>query len=205
MALVTGRPAGLRAVVLDIGATADLDVATTDMLAALFTELGKRGVELRLAQVRGSVRDRMRRTGLVDAHRRGALVPVRRGRRRGTGPGARGTGRRAAADRGVAADWIAADRRRAARRLASRAGPDRDPGHDDDRERSEREEEDVAGDLGDPRSRIPTLVAGPLPEATTSSGPRSVARARPATDRRPARRGARRCRSSRRRRTRTRC
>lgn len=66
VALVRARPPGLRAVVLDIGATADLDVATTDMLAALFAELAKRGVELRLAQVRGSVRDRMRRTGLVD-------------------------------------------------------------------------------------------------------------------------------------------
>ena len=64
--LVRAQPAGLRALVIDIGATADLDVATTDMLAALFTELKSRGVELRLAQVRGSVRDRMRRTGLVD-------------------------------------------------------------------------------------------------------------------------------------------
>jgi hypothetical protein len=36
------------------------------MLASLFTELDSAGVELRLAQVRGSVRDRMRRTGLVD-------------------------------------------------------------------------------------------------------------------------------------------
>jgi MFS superfamily sulfate permease-like transporter len=53
-------------VVLDIGATADLDVATTDMLMGLASELAASGVELRLAQVRGSVRDRMRRTGLVD-------------------------------------------------------------------------------------------------------------------------------------------
>ena len=66
VALVRAAPAGLRAVVLDIGATADLDVATTDMLAALFTGLRDSGIELRLAQVRGSVRDRMRRTGLVD-------------------------------------------------------------------------------------------------------------------------------------------
>jgi anti-anti-sigma regulatory factor len=56
----------LRAVVLDIGATADLDVATTDMLAGLATELAAAGVDLRLAQVRGSVRDRMRKTGLID-------------------------------------------------------------------------------------------------------------------------------------------
>jgi SulP family sulfate permease len=66
IALVRARSAGLRAVVLDIGATADLDVATTDMLAGLATELARAGIDLRLAQVRGSVRDRMRKTGLVD-------------------------------------------------------------------------------------------------------------------------------------------
>jgi anti-anti-sigma regulatory factor len=66
IALVRERAAGLRAVVLDIGATADLDVATTDMLAGLASELAAADVELRLAQVRGTVRDRMRRTGLDD-------------------------------------------------------------------------------------------------------------------------------------------
>jgi hypothetical protein len=35
------------------------------MLMALSSELAAAGVELRLAQVRGSVRDRMRKTGLV--------------------------------------------------------------------------------------------------------------------------------------------
>ena len=57
------RPAG--AIVLDIGATADFDVATTDMLTALHADLREAGIELRLSQVRGSVRDRMRRTGLM--------------------------------------------------------------------------------------------------------------------------------------------
>jgi MFS superfamily sulfate permease-like transporter len=66
IALVRARAAGTRAVVLDIGATADLDVATTDMLMALASELALAGVDLRLAQVRGTVRDRMRKTGLVD-------------------------------------------------------------------------------------------------------------------------------------------
>ncbi len=50
---------------LDIGATADFDVATTDMLATLLTDVHESGIDLRLAQVRGSVRDRMRRTGLM--------------------------------------------------------------------------------------------------------------------------------------------
>ncbi|HEX6868857.1 MAG TPA: STAS domain-containing protein, partial [Candidatus Limnocylindrales bacterium] len=54
-----------RALILDIGATADLDVATTDMLTALAVELGRLSVEFRLAQVRGTVRDRMKRTGLM--------------------------------------------------------------------------------------------------------------------------------------------
>jgi anti-anti-sigma regulatory factor len=51
--------------VLDIGATADLDVATTDMLTGLLADLQASSIDLRLAQVRGSVRDRMRRTGLM--------------------------------------------------------------------------------------------------------------------------------------------
>ena len=63
--LVRALPARPRAVVMDIGATSDLDVATTDMLSALHADLGDSAIELRLAQVRGSVRDRMRRTGLM--------------------------------------------------------------------------------------------------------------------------------------------
>jgi high affinity sulfate transporter 1 len=65
MTLVRGGPSTTRVLVLDIGATADLDVATTDMLSALHRNLRESGIELRLAQVRGSVRDRMRRTGLM--------------------------------------------------------------------------------------------------------------------------------------------
>ena len=66
MASSRAQRATPRALVIDIGATADLDVATTDMLAALFTRTpASSGIELRLAQVRGSVRDRMRRTGLM--------------------------------------------------------------------------------------------------------------------------------------------
>jgi SulP family sulfate permease len=65
MALVHARAERPAAIVLDIGATADFDVATTDMLAALHDDLRDAGIELRLSQVRGSVRDRMRRTGLM--------------------------------------------------------------------------------------------------------------------------------------------
>ncbi len=66
MDLVKALPIPPRVVVMDIGATSDLDVATTDMLSALHTDLGEGSIELRLAQVRGSVRDRMRRTGLME-------------------------------------------------------------------------------------------------------------------------------------------
>ncbi|MFL5718891.1 MAG: SulP family inorganic anion transporter [Chloroflexota bacterium] len=65
MALIAGRPEPPRALVLDIGATADLDVATMDMLGALLVESGVLGIDLRLSQVRGSVRDRLRRSGLM--------------------------------------------------------------------------------------------------------------------------------------------
>ena len=64
-ALIVARPIAPEALVLDIGATADLDVATIDMLTTLAAELVALGIDFRLAQVRGSVRDRMRRTGLM--------------------------------------------------------------------------------------------------------------------------------------------
>jgi high affinity sulfate transporter 1 len=55
-----------RAVLLDVAATADIDVTTTDMLFDLLAELQARGVDLLLAQVKGPVRDRLRRTGLME-------------------------------------------------------------------------------------------------------------------------------------------
>jgi MFS superfamily sulfate permease-like transporter len=64
-ALRRARTEPTLAVILDIGATSDLDVATTDMLTALAADLRGDGIEFRLSQVRGSVRDRMRRTGLM--------------------------------------------------------------------------------------------------------------------------------------------
>lgn len=52
-------------VLLDIAATADLDVTTSDMLFELVRELRGRSVDVSLAQVKGTVRDRLRRTGLM--------------------------------------------------------------------------------------------------------------------------------------------
>jgi high affinity sulfate transporter 1 len=66
IALVDGRPERPRRVILDVGATADLDVTTTDSLIQLHEDLVERGVELALAQARGPVRDRLARTGLLE-------------------------------------------------------------------------------------------------------------------------------------------
>ncbi len=56
-----------RTVLIDIGASADVDVTTSDALREFVAHLEMDGVELLLAQVRGPVRDRLRRTGLMDA------------------------------------------------------------------------------------------------------------------------------------------
>ena len=83
IALVRARAPGPRAVVLDIGATADLDVATTDMLiGARLRARGRR----RRAPARPGARVRPRpdaQDGAGRHDRRGALVPVGRGGGRG--------------------------------------------------------------------------------------------------------------------------
>lgn len=61
---VTEDPS-VRVVVADLGATGDLDVTATDMLAELHSELERRDVTLLLAHVKGTVRDRLRRTGFM--------------------------------------------------------------------------------------------------------------------------------------------
>jgi high affinity sulfate transporter 1 len=53
-------------VLVDLAATADLDVTTTDMLFELVADLRSRSIEVLVAQVRGTVRDRLRKTGLMD-------------------------------------------------------------------------------------------------------------------------------------------
>jgi high affinity sulfate transporter 1 len=62
---VDQRP-GIKVVAVDMGATGDLDVTSIDLLSELFGELRRREITLLLAQVKGMVRDRMRRTGLMD-------------------------------------------------------------------------------------------------------------------------------------------
>ena len=70
------RPAD---VLIDISATADLDITTADVLRQLVGDLRDRSIGLLLAQVKGSVRDRMRRSDLMERRRRGPDPPLRRG------------------------------------------------------------------------------------------------------------------------------
>ena len=65
LALVEAATDPPRVVILDLSATADLDITTVDALRDLLAALRRRGTLLRLAQVRGSVRDRLRVTGLL--------------------------------------------------------------------------------------------------------------------------------------------
>lgn len=55
-----------QAILLDLAATADLDIGTSDMLRDLDADLQQAQIELLYAEVRGSVRQRMRMTGLLD-------------------------------------------------------------------------------------------------------------------------------------------
>jgi high affinity sulfate transporter 1 len=63
--IVDGQAPPPHGVLIDLAATADLDVTTTDMLFDLVRELRARSIEVLLAQVKGTVRDRLHRTGLM--------------------------------------------------------------------------------------------------------------------------------------------
>jgi MFS superfamily sulfate permease-like transporter len=54
-----------RQVLLNLGATPTLGVVTHDLLAQLFDELSRAGVDLALARVTGDVEDFLRRSGLL--------------------------------------------------------------------------------------------------------------------------------------------
>ena len=55
-----------QAILLELGASADLDIGTTDMLRDLCSDLRANQIDLLFAQIRGSVRDRMKKTGLLE-------------------------------------------------------------------------------------------------------------------------------------------
>lgn len=62
-AQVDARRESLHALLLDVGATSDLDLTTIDGLQALTPRLKERGIDVMYAQVRGGVRERLRRVG----------------------------------------------------------------------------------------------------------------------------------------------
>ena len=55
-----------QAVLIDLGASADLDIPTIDLIADVAVKLRTRGVTLMFAQVRGAVRDRLERAHVMD-------------------------------------------------------------------------------------------------------------------------------------------
>jgi len=63
--ILAGQEVEPRGVLIDLAATADLDVTTTDMLFELVGDLRSRSIEVLVAQVKGTVRDRLRKTGLM--------------------------------------------------------------------------------------------------------------------------------------------
>ena len=63
--LVAAQQAEPRGVLIDLAATADLDVTTADMLLDLIADLHARSIEVLLAQVKGRVRDRLLKTGVM--------------------------------------------------------------------------------------------------------------------------------------------
>lgn len=67
-----------RAVLLDIEATIELDVTTSDALYDLITALEERGTHLVIVHAKGSVRDRMRTVGLIERLGSRGLYPSER-------------------------------------------------------------------------------------------------------------------------------
>ncbi len=65
LTLIAASQPAPQAVLFDLGASADLDIASLDMLKHLIVELDEIGIEVLLAQVRGSVRDRLRQASLM--------------------------------------------------------------------------------------------------------------------------------------------
>jgi sulfate permease, SulP family len=55
-----------QAILLDLAASADLDIGTADMLCDLYSDLRTSQIDLLFAQIRGSVHDRMVKTGLLE-------------------------------------------------------------------------------------------------------------------------------------------
>jgi MFS superfamily sulfate permease-like transporter len=64
--LVATAPRPLEVVIIDLGASADLDVVCTDMLRDLIDELHQADIRLLLADAKGATRSRLEHTGLME-------------------------------------------------------------------------------------------------------------------------------------------
>jgi anti-anti-sigma regulatory factor len=64
---VSGGATPPRAVVLDLATTVQIDIQTADTIAELASQLGRDGVELRLANVYAPARDVLDRAGVTRA------------------------------------------------------------------------------------------------------------------------------------------
>ncbi len=64
--VVSTAPNSLEAVIIDLGASADLDIACTDMLSNLVDELHRADIRLVLADVKSASRFRLEHTGLLE-------------------------------------------------------------------------------------------------------------------------------------------
>jgi len=65
LGLISSSQPAPAAVLFDLGASADLDIASLDMLKNLVVELDEMGIDVLLAQVRGGVRDRLRQASIM--------------------------------------------------------------------------------------------------------------------------------------------
>jgi MFS superfamily sulfate permease-like transporter len=63
--LARGGDSPPKAILFDLGASADLDIASLDMVKNLVRELDEASIDVLLAQVRGKVRDRLRKAGVM--------------------------------------------------------------------------------------------------------------------------------------------
>jgi sulfate permease, SulP family len=63
--LLSARPEPVRLVILYLGTVPNIDLAGAELIRELHRSLGQRGIALRLADVRGNVRDALHRTGFA--------------------------------------------------------------------------------------------------------------------------------------------
>jgi SulP family sulfate permease len=73
-ALIDGAEPRPRGLLIDVGSSADLDLSTIDVLRAFVDELDEREIAVLFSHVRGPVRDRLARVGLLDGVRERIFV-----------------------------------------------------------------------------------------------------------------------------------